>query len=245
MYFLIANLCSLKFIFVEKTRYQHLFFDLDRTLWDMDTNSKLTLQEILSEVGLALDFNHFYSTYTSINDALWQLYRLNKIDKEQLRYQRFTKSLEVFKIEDKELSIKMGDLYVERSPLKTGLLPNTVEVLSQLKESYNLHIITNGFEEVQLLKLRNSGIEAFFENVITSESAGCKKPSPGIFTYALSLTGANRKNALMIGDSLVMDIQGAKKVGIDQVFFNPKKEKHSQKVTFEIADLLELKRFLV
>lgn len=228
--------------------YTNLFFDLDRTLWDFETNSHETLSELLQkynllEKGIGSSTN-FINEYLVINEQLWDEYRKGSIDKDTLRYDRFYRTLMKFAIDDRTLSQDIGNDYVLNSPLKTGLFPDTIEVLNYLNDKYTLHIITNGFEEVQHVKIKNCGIEKYFDQVITSERAGFKKPDVRIFEYSLQTANTNAKNSLMIGDSLEADIVGARNAGIHQVYFNPKKETHSEDVTFEISSLKELLNFL-
>ncbi len=228
--------------------YTNIFFDLDRTLWDFETNSHQTLSELLQkykllEKGVESE-NDFIAEYLVINEQLWDEYRKGTIDKNTLRYDRFYKALLKFKIDDKELSQSIGNDYVSISPLKTALFPYTIEVLNYLNDKYNLHIITNGFEEVQHVKIKNCGIEKYFDQIITSERAGYKKPDIRIFEYSLETVNGNANNSLMIGDSLEADIVGARNAGIHQVYFNPTKETHSEKTTFEISSLKELLNFL-
>lgn len=228
--------------------YRNIFFDLDRTLWDFDRNSKETLQEIfisqkLKEIGIP-SFEKFHIAYLEINAGYWENYRTGNIDKETLRFIRFYDTLTRFGIDDRDMAIKIGNDYIEHSPRKTSLIPHALNVLSYLREKYRLHIITNGFEEVQHVKMQSSGIAHFFEHTITSEKAGHKKPAPEIFRYSLKQTGAKRKDSLMIGDHLEIDCIGARKTGLDQVFYNPNKEAHNEKITFEIASLDQLREFL-
>lgn len=228
--------------------YKHLFFDLDRTLWDLDRNSRETLQELYDYYRLedrgVLNFESFFENYKQINDRLWDDYRKGQIHKDSLRTERFSKTLQLFDIFDLQLSENIGSSYVENSPQKTNLMPHTLDVLEFLKGKYHLHIITNGFEEVQHIKLQNSGIASYFSQIITSEKAQCKKPDPRIFAFALHASGAKRNESLMIGDSLELDILGAKHVGIDQVYFNPEETKHRHEITHEIKDLSELMKIV-
>jgi putative hydrolase of the HAD superfamily len=228
--------------------YTTIFFDLDRTLWDFETNSHETISELsekhqLLEKGVE-SVASFISEYLLINEQLWDDYRKGLIDKNTLRYDRFYRTLLKFKINDKALSQAIGNDYVDISPLKIGLFPHTKEVLNYLNNKYKLHIITNGFEEVQHVKIKNCGIEKYFDQVITSERAGFKKPDVRIFEYSLETTNANAESSLMIGDSLEADIIGARNAGMHQVFFNPQKETHSEKITYEINSLNELLNFL-
>ena len=224
--------------------YKHLFFDLDRTLWDLDRNSREALHEIYTHYGLeemgVLNFQAFFENYKHINDRLWDDYRKGLIHKDSLRSVRFSQTLQLFDIFDPRLSEKIGYTYVEISPKKTNLLPNALQTLDYLKDKYQIHIITNGFEEVQHIKLENSGLKPYLSQIITSEKAQCKKPDPRIFAFALHEAGAKRNESLMIGDSLELDILGAKQVGIAQVFFNPEGIRHTHEITHEIKDLGEL-----
>ncbi|MCG3166496.1 MAG: Pyrimidine 5'-nucleotidase YjjG [Bacteroidia bacterium] len=228
--------------------YRHIFFDLDRTLWDFDRNSRETLEEIfvhqkLTEEGIP-SFEIFYKIYHEINAHYWENYRLGNLDKETLRYIRFYDTLTRFGIDNKGLAIRIGNDYVDHSPRKTSLLPGTLEILEYLQGKYTLHIITNGFEEVQHIKMHSSGIAHYFEHIITSERAGHKKPTPEIFRYALKLAGAKRNESIMIGDHLEIDCVGARQTGIDAVYFNPGKIPHGEKIKYEITSLEELKNFL-
>jgi len=182
----------------------------------------------------------FILEYKKINDQLWLDYTNNKIDKTALRYDRFRKAFGLYGIVDNELSEAFGNDYTSMAPLKNNLLPYTMELLDYLRPKYELHIITNGFEEVQSIKLESSRLKPYFKEIITSEKAGFKKPDSRIFSYSMSLTGATASNSIMIGDSLEADIIGARGAGIDQVYFNPGKVSHTESVTYEIGHLEEL-----
>lgn len=228
--------------------YEHIFFDLDRTLWDFETNSYETLVELVEKYNLAEKgitvVDEFIESYYKINNKLWDDYRDGVIDKETLRYQRFRQAFSGYAIHDEELTVNFGNDYVYLSPLKTNLLPHTKEILDYLSSKYELHIITNGFEEVQHVKMKNSGIDHYFSEIITSERAGFKKPDKRIFDFSMSITRAIPDNSIMIGDNLEADIIGAKNAGIHQVFFNNQGQLHNEDVTYEIKELKELSNFL-
>ncbi len=218
--------------------YRHLFFDLDKTIYDFDASSRMTFEEIhehfhLAEKGI-LDLDLLIERYTHINLRLWELYRNGGILKEVLNVSRFDLALQEFGINDGGLAGAIASYYVTESPLKNTLFPGVETTLTYLKKKYRLYIITNGFEEVQHKKLNINNLRPYFDDVITSEEAGCKKPDPAIFHHALHRTGAQKEESLMIGDDLVVDIQGAREAGIDQVFVNYGKVIHSEPVTFEV-----------
>ena len=225
-------------------KYKHIFFDLDRTLWDFEENSNETLLELCNKYNIASrgisDHNEFITKYKIHNEHLWALYRENKITQKKLRSQRFYNTLLDYGIDDFKLSEKIGLDYIEICPKKTKLFPYVLEVLNYLKSKYYLHIITNGFEKTQLIKLKCSALMPFFLNIITSEKIGFKKPSPKIFEYALQKSQAIKSESIYVGDDLEVDILGCQNFGIDGIFFNPQKTPHKEKVTYEISSLSQL-----
>ena len=229
-------------------KYEHLFFDLDHTLWDFETNSRATLDELFTDLGLAergiSSSKEFIEVYEDINFSLWEKYRVGKIDKAVLRVLRFRNALLQFGVRDDELARKVGDEYLDRCPHRTALMPGAIELLDYLRGKYVLHIITNGFQEVQAIKMEGSGLSEHFEVIITSEKARAKKPDPKIFNHAFHLSGAQASNSLMIGDSLVADVGGAKAVGMDQVHFDPHGRTPEQHSTYKISALQQLNKVL-
>ncbi len=228
--------------------YEHIFFDLDRTLWDFDANSHEALCEIFDECSLTeRGIGHsdlFIGQYKEINKTLWNQYRDQQISQKDLRWKRFELSLRNFGIEDPTLAQRMDELYISLSPLKTNLLPGAIDVLDHLASRYRLHIITNGFEDVQHLKLQNSGLSPYFDVVLTSDGAGFKKPGREIFQLACQHCGADTEKSIMVGDDLETDIAGAQGVGMDSVYLNHSGEPHQYRVTHEIRQLQELKQIL-
>ena len=229
-------------------KYKHIFFDLDRTIWDFERNSAETFIQIfetfkLNERGIP-SLDNFLEKYYVHNAMLWGLYKKEQLKKEILKTKRFELTLLDFNINDYLLAVEIGNFYLEQTTNKTYLFPNAHKILEYLDKNYKLHIITNGFEEVQFVKLNNSNLRRYFTTIITSEEAEAKKPHKKIFLYSLQKANAKPSESIMIGDDLEVDIIGANNVGIDQVFFNPNKISHNENVTFEINDLIELKNIL-
>ncbi|HBH06712.1 MAG TPA: noncanonical pyrimidine nucleotidase, YjjG family [Flavobacteriales bacterium] len=223
--------------------YSHLFFDLDHTLWDFHENSKETLKEIyrewFSELKL-FEFEEFYATYVKFNDTLWASYRSGRMSKETLRIERFRRTLYKLQYREKDEIQSISKYYLDQSPQKTNLIPGTKEVLDFLKDRYRMIILTNGFQEVQEIKMANSGLSPFFSDMITAEMAGVSKPKKKIFQLALKRCSVRAQDALMIGDNLEVDVIGAKKVGIDQVWFNPEQKQGRVEPTYEIHNLTQI-----
>lgn len=206
---------------------KHIFFDLDRTLWDFEKNSQHALKLLFHKYELnrfVHQFYDFFYTYKHINADLWVRYGKGKISKEELREVRFEKTLEKFNCSNKELALQLSIDYIETSPNLKNIFPHTFEVLSTLKtEGYHLHIITNGFREVQLKKLTNCDLIHFFDVIVSSEDIGYNKPDSRIFNYALNLAKANPDESLMVGDDLNVDVNGAANVGMHAFLFDPEK----------------------
>ncbi|MEZ4721234.1 MAG: YjjG family noncanonical pyrimidine nucleotidase [Flavobacteriales bacterium] len=223
---------------------RHIFFDLDNTLWDFDSNSRETLGEVYDQFQLHdkadADKTYFIERYLIHNDHYWDLYRQNRVTKARLRTARFEKAMEDVGIYNKKLSRHFGQAYIEQCPHKTKLNDDVLEVLEKLSGNYRLHILSNGFHEVQLVKLKVSGLEPFFDQVVTSELARAKKPSPRIFEYAQKVSGASEGESLMIGDHLDADVVGALEFGWKAIHYNPKALRHQHQSISRLKDLLPL-----
>lgn len=226
-------------------KYKHLFFDLDHTLWDFEANARATLQTLYDDLQLKSigvdNFELFYKNYLVHNEKLWERYRNGYIKQEELRVKRMWLSLLDFKIANDQLAQKMSVLFLDLLPTRTILFPHTKEILLYLlNKNYVLHLITNGFEKTQHSKLKYSGLTDFFTEVITSEGSNSLKPNREIFDYALSKTKAALNESIMIGDTIEVDIVGARNAGMDQVFVNHLKLTTEEKPTYTVHSLKEL-----
>lgn len=229
-----------------KGTIDHVFFDLDRTLWDFDRNSKEALLEIFEDHRLGMKMlataQEFLHVYETINERYWELFRKGSVDRPQLRQGRFADVLTHFGHPDIKLAEVIGEAYVNISPRKTALVDGALELLGHLAGQYELHIITNGFEEVQHIKLSASGLDSYFGEVITSERAGVRKPDVGIFRFAEQLTSADPERSVMIGDHFEADVQGAGSAGWQSIYYSPEGNrsgghKHVRSLT-EVMQLL-------
>ena len=219
-----------------------IFFDLYHTLWDFQKNSALTFDFLLKKYQINIDLNKFLNIYIPINFSYWKLYRDEKITKEFLRYNRLKSSFDKLNIRlSDDVINKIADDYVISLPINNFLIKDTILVLDYLKRKYRLHIITNGFTEVQNKKIVNSQIKKYFHSIIDSETVGVKKPNIKIFDYALKISGARSKNSLMIGDNLEADILGALNAGFHAIHFNNNNEAPHEHclILNELKSLLE------
>lgn len=224
-------------------RPHHIFFDLDHTLWDYETNSIETIRELLVEfrpqMGRVLSFEEFYPIYFEHNHVLWGRYRKNEIDNLTLRYQRWRMTFADFGIAEADWMQDMSEAFLDQCPRKPALMPNAMDLLELVSQHYPLHIITNGFAQIQDLKLDFSGLRPFFDVIVTPDGVGEKKPHPKIFHEALSAAACAPEHALYIGDSYPEDMIGGSAVGMQVIYFNPKGKENPEGFP-EVRDLMEL-----
>ncbi len=227
---------------------KHIFFDLDRTLWDFEANSHTVLNQLMDEYAIEkkcqTSRRSFIKTYWLVNDALWKQYREGQITKEQLRSSRFYHTMLYFGHDDPAFGLQLEHEYISRAPSQKQLIADAIEVLEYLKEKYTLHIITNGFKEIQHIKLNNTGLSVYFDEIIISEEIGFNKPHRQIFQQALEKAGTTAGESIMVGDDIDADIIGAINAGIAAVYFNPLKKPHNESPGYEITSLMQLKDFL-
>jgi len=227
------------------THITDIFFDLDHTLWDFDKNSILAFDKIFRAHHPTIDTHQFIEIYAPINQACWKLYQVDKMTHEELRYQRLKQSFDAlgYEISDDAIN-KISIDYIEYLPDNNLLFDGAIEVLDYLYPKYKLHIITNGFAEVQQRKMYHSGLEKYFQTITNSEMAGVKKPHKNIFEFALSLAKVNKENAIMIGDCIDADVRGAIAFGMQAILFDEKEIHSPEEEIMVIKHLLELKNIL-
>jgi 2-haloacid dehalogenase len=226
-------------------RYELVFLDLDETLMDFKAAEKAALASSFEEFGLELSVETV-QLYEARNSALWKALERGEMDQERLKVERFR---QVFG----ELGwavdpAAFSAVYIEFLSHGIYPLPQAEETCAWLASRYRLAIVTNGIAAVQYPRILDSGIAPYIEAIIVSEEAGCGKPNPAIFDYACKRLGFYDKAAmLMVGDSLVSDIQGAVNFGIDSCWLNATGKPSPQEgpqPNFEISRLSELRELL-
>jgi len=223
---------------------KHIFFDLDHTLWDFETNSDKTFEFILKKNNIQVNIDEFKEKYRPINHRYWKLFREDKVSKSGLRYSRLKDTFDElnYQTEDRLINL-LAEEYITYLSQYNTLFEGAIDILQYLSSKYELHIITNGFEEVQYKKLSNSGLLPFFNKIVTSEKVGVKKPNPKIFQYALNISSAKSNESIMIGDNFEADILGAKNVGMHTIFCKFNGEIATEEV-LSVSKLVHIKRFL-
>jgi putative hydrolase of the HAD superfamily len=227
--------------------YEHIFFDLDHTLWDFSANCAETLTDLYERHQLHrldIPLPDFITHYREINDKLWDDLHKGKVSIEEVRNDRFLHTFKRFGLEPHHIPEGLDEQFISLCPTKSNVFPHTHDTLDYLSEHYILHILTNGFRETQRTKLRSAGLEEYFEYVIHADESGYMKPDKRMFDYALQTTGTTVQQSIMIGDDLYADVLGAKNVGMDHVFVNRVEKQHHEILTYEIDCLSTLKTFL-
>jgi putative hydrolase of the HAD superfamily len=230
-------------------KIQHIFFDLDNTIWDHRKNAYLTIKDLFNSHSISekynINFEEFHEAYHEINEKLWEDIRDGLIDKEYLRKHRFYDTFLRFGVDDEELSMFFEEHFLDNILAHNHLVDGAHEVLEYLKaKNYKLHIISNGFQEVTERKCILSGIAPFFETIISADSVGVRKPNPKIFEYSLSIAKATKEESILIGDDWIADVQGAVRFDLDVIFFNALNENFDTNNLKVIDNLLEIKKYL-
>lgn len=221
-----------------------VFFDLDHTLWDFEKNSGLAFEAVFMKHSISVSTEDFLKEYVPVNAHYWKLFRDDVITQQELRYGRFKETFRLLDVEvDDDTVAAISHEYIACLPDYNHLFDGAIEVLDYLKEKYTLHIITNGFHEVQERKLKNANIGHYFATVTNSETAGCKKPNARIFEYALAAANADKETSIMIGDCIEADVQGALNCGIDAIYFNEHRLDAPEQI-LQAFHLLDLKNYL-
>jgi putative hydrolase of the HAD superfamily len=168
------------------------------------------------------------------------------VTKEYLSLERFLYPLRTVGIENKTLAKQLGEDFLQRTTLQTQLVDGALDLLNYLKDKYTLSIISNGFVEVQYVKLRRSGLLPYFNHIFLSEEIGCQKPDIRFFQAVLEKLGAKNTDCLVIGDNYQTDIQGAQNANINAILYNTNTSLNPiQKDIFSVVDnLLTIKNIL-
>jgi putative hydrolase of the HAD superfamily len=230
-----------------KKKYKHLFFDLDHTLWDYEKNTEEAVREIYDLFNLSkwsFTLEEFTRYFHETNNFLWDRFNHCLIGREELRNDRFKIILGNLGLKAEDVPEEIADAYLNVAPSKSSVMPYTYEVLDYLAPKYKLHIISNGFDDVQHRKLKAANIFHYFDQIITSDNSGYRKPQKEIFDYAMNSADASRVDSLFVGDNLDTDITGAQNAQMDHIFYNPAKKQHPFKVTYEIESLEEIMNIL-
>lgn len=202
-----------------------IFFDLDDTLWNFTANSAISLRKlyeispILRKLFKSID--EFIDIYHVHNAQMWDLYSRGKVTTEELKRERWRRTLATRQFEVlTAVCEELDTVYLTILAQQQEMIPGAMEMLDRLSKKFMLAVLSNGFSKTQYQKLHYSGLEKYITRTIVSEEIGINKPNPKIFEYAVSETGAVAP-FLMVGDNPATDVLGAMCAGWSAIWFNP------------------------
>ncbi len=233
---------------MDKARIEHVFFDLDNTLWDHRGNSEVTLEQMFKDYEITkkykVTFEEWHEVFYEINEKLWVDLSEAKISKDDLRERRFKDPFAHFDIHEEGLGLEFEDEYLARMGKMKGTVEGAQEILEYLSDNYTIHIITNGFIEVSEAKLINADLLKYITTLTCADEIGVRKPDARIFDLANNKAGSNKDKAVIIGDDWVADVVGGTNFGWQAIYLDCFDEKPSLEGVPIITSLMEIKELL-
>lgn len=229
---------------MKTVRYPILLLDADGTLYDFEASQAHALERAYRGAGFEASLpysSEILERYSCVNQSWWRRLERGECTKEELQLGRFREFFSALGLSFDPA--EFNRMYMEELGNGTYLLPHAEEVCRELAQTCALYIVTNGVSRTQRRRIGGSALNGLFREIFVSEDAGVPKPEMGYFEYVFSRLGeVDRKNILLVGDSLSSDMQGAENAGLDSCWVNPKgtpKPEHPH-ITFTIRELREL-----
>lgn len=223
--------------------YKYILWDIDGTVLDFHKAEHLAINALFEKYKIGTCTDEMLSLYKEINIKYWQRLERNELTKNEILVCRFRDFFEKIGVDSKiagsfndDYQLALGDyiIYVD----------NAKEILLSQKGKYVIAAVTNGTKIAQEKKLSLSGLDKLFDEIFISECIGIEKPNQGFFDFVFDkLQITNKKEAIIIGDSLTSDMKGGFLYGIDTCWFNPTHQKNNLQIdiTYEIDSLSQLK----
>jgi len=200
-------------------RHTHLLLDLDGTVLDFEESQRHALRDTVVELGLAWDDDHA-ELYTTINLELWEAYERREIQASELRRTRWTRWMD--RVGATANPEEVGAFYLERFSAGAHLVAGALEAVAALAQRMVVIAVTNGFGDVQRVRLARSGLDQHLSGLVVSDEVGHAKPHPAIFDAAFDVAGhPDRDRTAIVGDSLTSDVAGGRAYGITTIWVNP------------------------
>ena len=201
--------------------YRYLLWDIDGTVLDFGASESYAIRTLFKKYNLGECSDEMFKIYSEINAKYWRMLEKNELTKAEIltgRFREFFKTIgadtSIAESFNEDYQITLGDCIV--------FVDKAEEILLSQKGKYILAAVTNGTKVAQEKKLRMSGLDKVFDGIFISEDVGVEKPNKEYFDYVFNALGIkDKKEALIIGDSLTSDIKGGADAGIDTCWFNP------------------------
>jgi putative hydrolase of the HAD superfamily len=145
-------------------------------------------------------------------------------------------------VDDEVLAAELGERFGTERRALCETFADAATTLDALHGEHALALVTNGASCLQREKLATSGLADRFDAIVVSGDLGAGKPDPAIFAHALRALGAEPGEAVMVGDNLAKDVDGALAAGLGAVWVNRdgKERPGGRPDLREIAGLSEL-----
>lgn len=222
-------------------KYDWILFDADETLFHFDAFAGL--QRAFARFGVVFT-KEDYEHYHQLNHSLWIEYQNGNINPQELQHRRLCRWAEKLNVTSQHLNDVFHASMVEICQPLEG----AISLLDALKPKAKLGIITNGFADMQQVRLEKTGLQNHFELLVISELVGYAKPHRGIFDHALEKMGTpERERVLMVGDNPEADILGGMNAGIHTCWLNVNKKSapNGIKPHYEVSSLSQLEELLI
>ncbi len=221
---------------MKKMKVKAVFFDLWNTL--AFTDSK---KDLFVEMQIRLGLNEL--THSQFLRECENAIMLEEFETLDLLY---SKLLNYFSVPTGE--ILLGDLdFLWNNTLKSNkLFPETKKVLKKTRKHFKTALISN-CENFGIKTLSNGfKFNDFFDEIVLSCDIKLLKPNPKIFFLPLKRLGIKPSDAVMIGDSVRTDINGAKKAGLKTILIDRKGKFKGKKIPADavISSLNELDKII-
>ena len=218
-------------------QFKAVLIDIDNTLFDFHKSSYAALVQSFFEIGVTFT-PEMFQDYTLVNNAHWEAYERGEIKKEEIYTHRFEQYFSSIGIAADQT--KFDQSYRTNLSKQVAFMPHCEELLKALHGKYKVFVVTNGDTFAQERRIRNSGMEQYFDGVFISEQLGCKKPDKEYFDRVFALIGEEYRDcSILVGDSLSSDMQGGRNAGIPTCFYG-KREQADERCDYVIEDLLDL-----
>ncbi len=215
-----------------------VWFDLDNTLIDFSTNSRVALGKTYAAAHLNRYFpteEQWVECYEKHNHALWDSLARGEINSAYLRVERFRRPLVEAGADNEEalqLSATLDPLYLDLLAKEHKTIAGANEALAAVRRAgLKCGVLSNGFADVQHRKIASAGLTGLIDCIVLSDDIGINKPDIRLFNYAMGKVGCNNCNAhIMIGDNPTTDIAGALNAGWSAILLLTGIERHTCEV---------------
>lgn len=222
--------------------YKYILWDVDGTVLDFLASESYAIRFLFKKYNIGECSDEMLKMYSAINVKYWQILERGELTKKEILIGRFREFFDIIGVDtsiaesfNQDYQVTLGD-HIE-------FVKDAKEILLSQKGKYTIAAVTNGTKIAQEKKLRLSGLDEIFDDIFISENIGVEKPNIEFFDYVFEKLGiTDKKEVLLIGDSLTSDMKGGFIAGIDTCWFNPKHAPNPSEIpiTYEIDKLIKI-----